>query len=211
MRQAVESLRIPHAQSPFGQVTISLGVAAKSSHRRDTIEGLIQAADEALYRAKQGGRNQVQAAACAEDAARTGGAGFVRLVWSAAYDCGHPLIDEQHRALFALANRLLAAILAGETQERIGGLVDALLECVEGHFRDEERLYSASAYPRSVEHTSSHRNLLDHARQMVERFRAGEGLGIGELFQFFAQELVAHHFLGADREFFPFLEAGRAP
>jgi hypothetical protein len=46
---------------------------------------------------------------------------------------------------------------------------------------------------------------------MVERFRAGEGLGIGELFQFFAQELVAHHFLGADREFFPFLEAGRAP
>lgn len=46
---------------PIGGVTISIGVA--ESVPGDTIEGLIQRADEALYKSKEGGRNQVTSAA----------------------------------------------------------------------------------------------------------------------------------------------------
>lgn len=46
---------------PIGGVTISIGVA--ESVPGDTIEGLVQRADEALYKSKEGGRNQVTSAA----------------------------------------------------------------------------------------------------------------------------------------------------
>jgi diguanylate cyclase (GGDEF)-like protein len=59
-RQAVLDLRIVHADGPAGVVTISLGVAASVPQASDTQESLLRAADAALYRAKQAGKNQVQ-------------------------------------------------------------------------------------------------------------------------------------------------------
>jgi diguanylate cyclase (GGDEF)-like protein len=43
-------------------VTVSLGAAAMIPDEGQTPQDLIQAADQALYRAKDGGRNRVEAA-----------------------------------------------------------------------------------------------------------------------------------------------------
>jgi diguanylate cyclase (GGDEF)-like protein len=59
IRLALESLRMPHARSPFGVVTASLGVAALRVSAQCSVTTLIKMADEALYHAKQSGRNQV--------------------------------------------------------------------------------------------------------------------------------------------------------
>ena len=58
MSDAVGDLGIPHSLSVTGRVTISLGVAFCSPNRRENSGRLIQVADEALYQAKDGGRNQ---------------------------------------------------------------------------------------------------------------------------------------------------------
>ncbi len=58
LREAVEALGIPHADGgPGGVLTISAGVAV-STGAGDT-DGLLKAADKALYAAKSGGRNRV--------------------------------------------------------------------------------------------------------------------------------------------------------
>lgn len=62
VRKSVESLDLPHVHSPTGKVTISVGVAALTDGFYKDTESLLRAADEALYRAKHGGRNQVQVA-----------------------------------------------------------------------------------------------------------------------------------------------------
>lgn len=61
LRERVRSLKIEHRGSPFGVVTISLGVATMVPQRRSASETLIRAADQALYEAKNLGRNQVKA------------------------------------------------------------------------------------------------------------------------------------------------------
>jgi two-component system cell cycle response regulator len=59
LREAVESNRIPHSVFERGHVTVSLGVAG-SELGLTSIEDLLKAADEAVYAAKRGGRNQVR-------------------------------------------------------------------------------------------------------------------------------------------------------
>jgi two-component system cell cycle response regulator len=59
LRAAVESNRIAHALFERGIVTVSLGVAG-SDLPIASIEDLLKAADDAVYAAKRGGRNQVR-------------------------------------------------------------------------------------------------------------------------------------------------------
>jgi two-component system cell cycle response regulator len=59
LRRAVEALRIPHEKNPPGVVTISLGVAALAAGESKSADDLLREADEALYRAKEAGRNSV--------------------------------------------------------------------------------------------------------------------------------------------------------
>jgi diguanylate cyclase (GGDEF)-like protein len=58
MRAAIIACNIEHADSALGYLTISIGVASLTPHANALPETLTHAADEALYMAKNGGRNQ---------------------------------------------------------------------------------------------------------------------------------------------------------
>lgn len=59
LRHEIQSLSIVHPFSPVGVVTISIGVAAANASSESGPLDLLNAADRALYRAKQAGRNRV--------------------------------------------------------------------------------------------------------------------------------------------------------
>jgi diguanylate cyclase (GGDEF)-like protein len=59
---AISALKLPHATSPFDVVTVSVGVAVITPGESDSVIAFLRAADAALYRAKQLGRNRVEMA-----------------------------------------------------------------------------------------------------------------------------------------------------
>lgn len=68
VRSSIEAQAIAHAASPLGRVTVSIGLATLDQASYKDPQSLLRAADQALYRAKQAGRNQVQSAEGAQDA-----------------------------------------------------------------------------------------------------------------------------------------------
>lgn len=67
IREGVKHLQVQHRRQLLGTITLSLGVAMFPEHGL-TAEAVVQAADAALYRAKQSGRDRV---VCASDSTST--------------------------------------------------------------------------------------------------------------------------------------------
>lgn len=191
-----------HTFDGIGTVTASIGVAEYISS--NSLDQWVDRADRAMYRAKDKGRNQVQAdparnEACSSTEHLEGS--FLKLVWSEAYCCGHPTIDSQHRHLFVLANELLDAVISNrpndETQQSVTNLLSSILE----HFHDEEDALDGVKFSGLINHQKKHEALVEKALELQQAFQTGK-LSIGSLFQFLAHDVVATHMLKDDREFF---------
>ncbi len=169
-------------------------------------ESILKRADKAMYQAKDVGRDAVVfVAGSSQSSDLVVSANFVHLHWHSAYECGHPLIDAQHRGLFEIANRLLTAILSDHSKDEVAMLIDLLVRDISQHFQDEEAIIEAAGFPGAPEHAVIHRQLVETAADLVARFHPGL-LGVGELFEFLAQDVVAWHILGEDRKFFSYLD-----
>jgi diguanylate cyclase (GGDEF)-like protein len=60
MRIGLERLAIPHADNPIQVLTMSAGMAMLDHGSTTAVADVLKEADEALYRAKQLGRNRVE-------------------------------------------------------------------------------------------------------------------------------------------------------
>lgn len=176
--------------------TSSIGVAV--FNHPAIREEIMKWADLAMYQAKHGGRNQVVVNQHANQPQAT----VLNLNWQPAYECGDPVIDQQHRRLFELANLLIeAAFKRDEQPSRFAHTLDELIEHIAHHFADEERILAAHGYHELDTHAHLHRQLLAHARKLQDM--AASDISIGELVDFLINEIVVQHMLGVDRQFYP--------
>lgn len=67
INQSARDLHIPNVSSPFGTVTVSVGAVFLEADTNKAIEKIVSIADEALYEAKNSGRNKVVIKTLPED------------------------------------------------------------------------------------------------------------------------------------------------
>ncbi len=211
--RVAENLRVivaAHTFAGVGALTVSAGVAehlaSESAHE------WFHRADMVLYAAKNAGRNSVRVDARGNSDlwAPAHGASALHLVWQDEYECGNPVIDAEHRALFDLANELIDAFLnPTDSLNLVKPIYDRLLCHVATHFADEESILEAHGYARLDAHRRVHATLLERARALRAALDSGDA-NFGGVVEFLAAEVVARHLLKTDREFFPLFASGRS-
>lgn len=122
----------------------------------------------------------------------------IQLVWKTDYECGNPVIDTQHRNLFAMGNVLLTAILNGETKLDVELQFDELIEKIAQHFLVEEALIAKAQSPDAAAHKAAHAELLERAKELAERYHLDQ-LDGDDLYNFIAREVLTQHILKSDR------------
>ena len=177
------------------QLSSSIGVVLYPDHG-DTPRDLLRFGDEAMYRAKQAGRNAVEVFA-AQQAPKLP----PRPTWLPAYATGNPLIDEEHRELFRRVGALLDLVARPDAEPaQIDMAFDALLDHLAEHCRHEEEILGSLAYPELREHAEQHRWLLQHARELRHSSDAASA-STSAFVAFVASELLSEHLQHEDRKF----------
>jgi hemerythrin-like metal-binding protein len=119
--------------------------------------------------------------------------------WDSIYETGVASIDQQHRRLFDIANRLHDAWQRREGRETLIRIFDELLEYTVYHFDDEERVMRAVSYPDLARHHGYHEKLKGLCATYREQLGKGtEGIETRAL-EFVRMWLNAH-VLGVDKE-----------
>lgn len=209
IRRGIFGLAIPHKGSDIADfVTASMGVVTVPFAVDRTPVEILDQADELLYRAKSSGRNRVEFVAIPDVELTSEGrikGNIVQLIWNDSFCCGNRTIDLQHHSLFHVANNLLEAALKGHTTSEISAIISRLLNDVSQHFRDEELILESTSFPGRNQHRAEHDKLLTKGFELSQQFNAS-ALTVGDVFQFLVYDVVTVHILGADREFFPFID-----
>jgi len=97
------------------------------------------------------------------------------ILWDATLETGHSGIDEQHRSLAEILNRLHMAMKQGKGRDEVEGILIFLKDYTASHFEMEERLMEQSGYSGAARHRAIHGDLLRQLDDLVERFHLSAG------------------------------------
>ncbi|CBH22398.1 membrane protein of unknown function [Acetoanaerobium sticklandii] len=204
LRANVEAMKMEHKDSKISDVvTVSIGVATFDKHSLVAPENLVQKADEALYEAKNSGRNKVMPRA--EELKVLDSSDFLKVVWSSKFESGHEGIDAQHKELFDDSNEIFETILSIKTKEEQLESLMKIIDDLKEHFDYEEEVLREIGYPEVNYHAVSHMNLMNNAKLFIDKFQKDE-VEIIEVLNFIIFEVIADHLYRQDRLYFPYLE-----
>lgn len=192
VRKALETANHPIA----GKFTASFGVVERDE--AETYTSMYIRVDEALYLAKNAGRNCVRAF----DEKAESSAVTINLEWNTAWNCGEETIDRQHRELIEFLNRLMGISLL-EKQKAEELFSQAVGKMVE-HFEYEQKMLTEAAYPELEQHLDAHKRLLERVANIRAAFF--EGTGRPQMVTtFIVDELIVGHLLEEDVKYFAYI------
>ena len=108
------------------------------------------------------------------------------------FSVGIPDMDNQHKKLFNIINRLNADIHAGDTGESARRTLDNLVEYAKLHLDHEEALLRKHHYPNFDSHKQIHDNIRAKVGALYDRYKNGEEGVLVEIMIFLKDWLYSH-------------------
>lgn len=129
------------------------------------------------------------------------------VIWDESYNTGIAIIDQQHRQLFEILNRLHEK-RRNPKADRVDFLttLDSLDQYARFHFREEEQLMTDAAYPELDAHRDQHQAFKEKLAEFQQQSHTGD---LKELFDeslSYLFDYLVRHVQQEDRRYIPYLK-----
>jgi len=122
------------------------------------------------------------------------------LKWDDSYSVGDDRLDDQHKGLIRLINRLDSGI-------PVPIALDELQTYVDEHFREEEAMLEAVGYPDLEAHKMQHAAFEEWLEASRQACRSGEVVGVLRgIISSYLKTWLANHILVSDKAYSAYLE-----
>ena len=121
------------------------------------------------------------------------------IVWQGNFSTKVPQIDDQHKTLIAMINRLERSAASESASEEIAAVLTELVQYTRKHFADEERYMRHINYFDYDRHKKLHGELINSVVDILQRLKADHDLNAFELLSFLKDWLI-NHILAEDRK-----------
>ena len=125
--------------------------------------------------------------------------------WGKKLILGVKKIDEQHKELVSMINRLHKAMKLKKANKESGAILSALADYTVYHFNFEESLFKPSGYPDTTNHLKKHKELVSQVIDFKAQFDAGNAALTMDLMRFLTKWLNGH-IMKTDKQYVPFLK-----
>lgn len=112
--------------------------------------------------------------------------------WTEDLSTGNSMIDNDHRHLFDLVNKLHEAMSSGKGNAILGGILDELISYTASHFGREERLMQQIRYAEFAGHKAEHDKLVRDVTDLKKSFESGAIALSSKVFTFLFDWLNRH-------------------
>lgn len=115
----------------------------------------------------------------------------VLIPWGPSYMIGIKVVDQQHKVLVDLINKLHKTRMHGEDIKEMGAIFDELIAYTQTHFSDEEVLQQKAGYPDYANHKQIHIKFVQKMRDFGDDLKTGK-LQAADLMRFLSDWLISH-------------------
>ncbi len=112
--------------------------------------------------------------------------------WNEFYELGIEKVDEQHKKLVDMINKLYDAFMEGKAQDVTDEILHEMEQYADYHFKAEEAIFSKYNYPDKEEHISIHAEFFEKTNYYKSTHSSGEENVHYELMNFLKDWLLNH-------------------
>ena len=120
--------------------------------------------------------------------------------WYKKYELGIKVIDDHHKHLLSLLNKVFDEFTSGVSQEALCVVLDQLIDYTKYHFATEEHWMLVHEYPGLAKHREEHEIFTNRVVAIQNKFHNGETNLFPEVLQFL-QNWLSYHILKTDAEY----------
>lgn len=114
------------------------------------------------------------------------------ITWSDDLAVGNTFIDNDHKKLIEMVDRLHVVMQDGKGREVMDKVLHNLIKYTQEHFRREEDLMHNMRYPGIIEHKEEHDKLVKQVIDLQHKFESGVATMSIEVLHFLRDWLVNH-------------------
>lgn len=197
-----EKIRGEIEENIFGEVghlTSSFGVAERKKY--ELFRNWYGKADEAVYSAKEEGRNKV--VEFSEEKRKSEPDINIDFKWQKKWETGDRTLDDQHYKILESGSNIMNRSFSGMKSKEFEKELELLLNHIKEHFLYEEEFLEKIKYPNIKEHKELHGELIEKILRLKKYCEAGK-LKRSDLFSFILDDVIIGHLMEKDILFFPY-------